>query len=303
MKVVVTGAAGLIGSEVVRALLARGDEVVAPLRWESRRERLADVLPRLSVVDLELSDTGAVAAMFHDQQPEAVVHLAWYAGARDYLTSHENLTSLSTSLRFAEEAFSAGVSRFVGVGSCVEYAPSPSARREEDAIMPESLYAATKHGAHLALRVLAKEVGARLSWARIFHLHGPGEDPARLLPLVAQTLRAGQVMELSPGAQLRDHLHVADVASALATVLHSEAEGPLNVCSGVPVSLREVLGTLGDLLGRRELLRFGARPYREGEVMVLCGDASRLHALGWRPRFTTLEAGLRDALQLLPARP
>ena len=90
-------------------------------------------------------------------------------------------------------------------------------------------------------------------------------------------------MALSPGEQVRDHLDVRDVASALLHLAVSDVEGAVNVCSGNAVTLRTVLQMIGRELGRPELLQFGARPYLAVEVMNLAGAATRLIATGWRP--------------------
>jgi dTDP-6-deoxy-L-talose 4-dehydrogenase (NAD+) len=142
---------------------------------------------------------------------------------------------------------------------------------------------------------LASDAGAELAWARIFHLHGPEEDPRRLIPWVARELALGRAVELTDGRQVRDHLHVADVASGIVALLAPAAKGIYNVCSGEPVTLRTVLETVGDIVGRCDLLRFGARPHRANETMFLAGDSTRLRATGWTPRFG-LQDGLRDAV-------
>jgi nucleoside-diphosphate-sugar epimerase len=180
-------------------------------------------------------------------------------------------------------------------GSCVEYAPRDRPLVETDPAGPSTLYGACKHAAGIVSGALAAAAGASLAWARIFHLHGPNEDARRLIPWVAGELRAGRTVDLTDGTQVRDHLHVADVASGLVALLAPEASGVYNVCSGEPVTLRAVLETVGDIVGGRPLLRFGARPHRPGETMFLAGDSGRLRALGWSPRFG-LGDGLRDAL-------
>ena len=87
-----------------------------------------------------------------------------------------------------------------------------------------------------------------------------------------------------------------DVALALIHLAELKTEGAFNVCSGIPVSLRTVLETLAEELGRKELLDFGARPYAASEVMVLCGEASKLRETGWKPLHSDLRASLRELL-------
>jgi nucleoside-diphosphate-sugar epimerase len=132
-------------------------------------------------------------------------------------------------------------------------------------------------------------------------MQGPGENPARLVPSVALALREGRAFALSPGEQLRDHLDVRDVASALLFIAtHPGAGGAVNVCSGAPISLRGLFETVGAVVGRPELLRFGERPYREGEVMNLTGRSDRLRTTGWQPSHANLAQSIRDLVAASP---
>jgi nucleoside-diphosphate-sugar epimerase len=291
MKVLVTGAGGFIGAHVVDRLLAEGHSVVAHGRTPTSFARLAHRAAEVPRVTVDLDDQAAARAMVEDVRPNAIIHLAWYADPRDYLTSNLNVASVTATVALVEAALASGCRKLVMAGSCVEYAPGDRLLRETDPVDPLTLYGSCKHAAWMMSRALARTAAAELSWARIFHLHGPGEDERRLIPWVARELEAGRAVDLTDGTQVRDHLHVDDVAAGLTTLLAPGASGPYNVCSGQPVPLRVVLETVGSVVGRGELLRFGARPHRVGEMMFVAGDASRLLALGWRPRF-----GLRDGL-------
>ncbi len=296
MRVLLTGAAGFIGAHVARALVARGDEVLALLRATTPRGRIEDLLDRIQIATVPLEDAQGLDTVLDTFRPEATVHLAWYARPEDYLTSRLNLGSLAATTGFVERVLRCGCPKVVGIGTCLEYAASERVRREFDPADPVSLYASCKLGAWLVCRALGRQRGAEVVWGRLFHVHGPGEDPARLIPAVARSLAAGRPFDLSPGLQVRDHLHVADVAAAIVKLTDPGIQGIVNVCSGTPVTLRDVLLTVGDILGRRELLRFGARPYNPGEVMFLAGDASRLRAAGWSPRFSDLRSSLTDVV-------
>lgn len=295
MRVLVTGAGGLIGSEVVGRLLDGHHDVLA-LDRPGSTGRLSRWGSRVTTGALDLDDLEAARAFLIESRPNAIIHLAWYADPSDYLTSPRNLASLAMTTRFIDAALAAGCRKLVMAGSCVEYAPRDRLLREDDPADPATLYGACKQAAWLVSRALAVAAGAELSWARIFHLHGPQEDARRLIPWVAGELRAGRTVDLTDGTQVRDHLHVADVASGLVTLLSSGASGVYNVSSGQPVTLRQVLETVGEIVGGGGLLRFGARPHRPGETMFLAGDSGRLRTLGWSPRFG-LRDGLRDALR------
>lgn len=291
--VLVTGAAGFVGAHVVRALLRRGLDVVALVRDTEACPRLRDVRERVCLAAADLEVPERVARVLDALGPAAIVHPAWYVHPGDYLSSPRNVPALLAAASLFEQAAARGA-RVVAVGSCLEYAPTARPMREDDPTLPASLYAACKLAAGVVGRALAATRGLRFTWARLFHVHGPGEAPERLLPAVARALRAGQPFELSPGDQVRDHLHVEDAAEALAHLACSDATGVVNVCSGRPLSLRELLTTLGEELGRTELLRFGARPPVAPDARFLCGDPARLRGLGFTPAHTDLRADLRE---------
>jgi dTDP-6-deoxy-L-talose 4-dehydrogenase (NAD+) len=293
----VTGAAGFVGAEVVTCLLDHGHEVVAVDRGKEGLARLASRRGgALDTVTLDLVDAESVRARLRRDRPEGLVHLAWYANPVDYLTGHANLASLAATNTLIEETLAAGCRRVVVTGSCTEYALRDRPLLESDPVEPRSLYSVCKVAAWQIARSLASESGASIAWARLFHIHGPTEDPRRIIPWVAGQLRSGADVDLTDGSQVRDHLHVSDVAGALVTLLEAGATDVYNVSSGDPVTLRQVLEAVGDVVGGKSHLKFGSRPHRSNETMYLVGDSSRLRALGWAPRFGLVD-GLEDALR------
>jgi dTDP-6-deoxy-L-talose 4-dehydrogenase (NAD+) len=295
MRILVTGAAGFIGSWVVRALLERDHDVIGTFR--PRRTPPTDVMNhgKFTAWPADLDDLAAIETLARGSHAEVTIHMAWYADPATYLHSPRNMDSLAMTVRFARALYENGCRKFVGAGTCVEYAPSDQPRKESDAIGPRTLYGVCKHAARSTIAALAAEQKKEFAWARLFHLHGPGDARVRLVPSLVDQLRRGAPVDLTDGTQIRDHLHVSDVGTALATIAASDAAGAVNVCSGEPVTLRHIAETVAQIVGHPELLRFGARPQRPGEVMFLAGDASRLRGFAWTPRWT-LEDGLRDAV-------
>ena len=216
MRVLVTGAGGFIGSEVVGHLATQNHDVLAVDREGALANRAAGWPSRVSTAAVDLNDVEpAVRALLAEARPEALVHLAWYASPQDYLVSPANLASLSMTTNLVETTLSLGCRKIVAAGTCVEYASRDRPLVEDDRADPTTLYGSCKHSAWLVCRALAAAADAELSWGRIFHLHGPKEDPRRLIPWVAGELRHGKTVALTDGTQVRDHLHVSDVAAGL----------------------------------------------------------------------------------------
>lgn len=292
--VLVTGAAGFVGAHVMQRLVERGHEVIALVRPSHAAPAHDAPRARWRVVAADLDVPDHVAQALDTVRPAVVIHLAWYVHPADYLTSPANAHALVAAASLFEQAAARGVRHVVAVGTCLEYAAAQRPLREDDPTRPASLYAACKLAAGVTGRALALTRGLRFTWARLFHVHGPREAPERLLPTVVRALRAGQAFDLSPGDQVRDHLHVADAATALACLAEASPGGVFNVCSGRPLTLRALLSTLAEELGRPELLRFGVRAPASPETRFLCGDPSRLRALGFVPAHADLRADLRE---------
>jgi nucleoside-diphosphate-sugar epimerase len=296
MKVLLTGAGGFIGSQVARQLVESGDHVVAMLRPGESTARLDDVLGSLEVRTLDLADTAAVTAMVADTRPEACVHPAWNAEPGKYLHSRENLRLVEATHRLAEALADHGCRRLVGVGTNAEYDTSYGYLSERTPTAPTYLYSACKLGLSHSLAQLGLLTGMQVAWARLFYLYGPWEDPRRLVSSVTRSLLEGREAPCSAGLQVRDFLHVSDVAGGLVAVLRSGVTGAVNVGSGEPVTVREVVTRLGAMIGRPELLRLGAIEPKAGEPAFVCADNAKLRAeTGWKAAYT-LDSGLADTV-------
>jgi nucleoside-diphosphate-sugar epimerase len=297
MRVLLTGAAGFIGAHVARALLSRGVEVHAVVRGRGRAPRLDAIAKELTLHEADLVDPAAAARVVAAARPGACIHGAWYAVPGKYLDAPENLTHVAASLELAQRLVHAGCTRFVGLGTCFEYDTSLGVPlRESSPTKPRFLYATAKLALHDLLLAYAPLAKTSFAWCRIFYQYGPMEARERLVPHVIDRLLSGGIADTTEGGQIRDFLHVADVGSAIAAVALSELEGAVNVGSGVPVTVRELVSTIARVCDAEDRVRFGALPYRPGDPMHVCADTEKLRRTGWEPRFD-LESGLRDTVR------
>jgi dTDP-6-deoxy-L-talose 4-dehydrogenase (NAD+) len=269
--VAVTGATGFVGRQVVRALAASGAAVVPVVRTP----RAAAVAAWPGVARVVATDDlfAEPSTRWHDALAgvDTLVHAAWYAEPGRYLLATENLGCLAGSVRLMEGAMAAGVARVVGVGTCLEYAPSPVPLPVDAPLDPVTPYAAAKAATWLALSRLLPQQGVAFAWCRLFHLYGEGEDPRRLVPYLRARLAAGEVATLSAGTQQRDFLDVAEAGARVAQVALGAGTGAFNICSGVPVTVRALAERIAAQAGRPDLLSFGNRPLDPGEPPVLVG--------------------------------
>ncbi|HEV2035655.1 MAG TPA: NAD(P)-dependent oxidoreductase [Candidatus Dormibacteraeota bacterium] len=295
-RVLVTGGGGFIGSHMVRILLDRGHEVALAVRPATSLSRLGDAVDRVRIVRCDLAEASDLISQL-PWTPDACAHLAWHSEPSTYLVSHENLESLTVSLKLLPALMRAGCSHFVLPGTCAEYRSVEHLLTEDSDVAPTTLYAATKLSLFLITQRLAEQANATVAWARLFHVYGPQEDPRRLVPAAACSLLAGRDFPASSGLQVRDYLHVVDVARALCQLLEVGASDAVNVCSGVPATVRQLLEAIGQRVGRPALVRFGELDLRPGwDPPHVVGDNTRLRTLtGWKPQYE-LETGLEQVI-------
>jgi len=292
VTVLVTGATGFVGSHVVRSLVASGTDVAILVRAGASRQRLDGVVERVQVLEGDLADGVAVERLLEGVRPEACIHAAWYAEPGKYLDSPQNLDSLRSSLDLIERLANAGCKHVVGVGTCFEYAMQDTPLTEDSPTGPFTLYAAAKLAFYLVAAQRAAQLGMGLAWGRLFYLYGPYEDERRLVPAAIKALSSGREFPATTGEQVRDYLHVEDVAAGLCAMSHHRLGGVFNVSSCEPVTIAGLMRTLGELLGRPELIRLGALPPRDWDPAYVCGDNQRLRTEAhWSPRYS-----LRDGL-------
>lgn len=258
-QVVVTGASGFLGSQIVRKLLEGGFYVKAVLRDGPQKRELPLSVLRGATITEDVFNQNVSWWQEVCEGSFAVVHSAWYSVAGEYAHATENLQCLTGSLSLAQGALAAGVSKFVGIGSCFEYDLSGGPATIETGLQPESLYAASKVALFHVLSNLLRAESIEFVWARVFYLYGEGEHSRRLFPYLHDRLSKGLTADLSDGAQIRDYLDVEVAASRIVALLEESREGPVNICSGEGISVREFAERIAADYGANNLLQFGAR--------------------------------------------
>ena len=297
MKVLITGASGFVGSHVARLLVAEGCEVYALVRESSNRWRIRDILPSMYLRQSDLVAFENVNTYLQEIKPELCIHLAWYAVPGKYLNSQENLDSIQASLNLFSQLAELGCKRFVGIGTCFEYDLSLGYLSESSLTKPITLYAATKVALSTILQQFAQITEMEVAWIRLFYQYGPMEDERRLIPGIISSLLRDEVVKTTKGEQIRDFLHIEDVASAIWAVAKSNVSGVVNVGSGQPVTVGQILLELGNLLGKPDLVHLGALPYRPNDPMFICANNELLRKkTDWTQKYN-LTTGLKNTIE------
>ena len=307
MRTLVTGGAGFIGSNVVDALLARGDEVtVLDDLSTGRRDNLEGALSGgAELVEGDIRDASALTRLLERVYPEVVFHLAAQIDVRRSIAdpAFDARVNVEGTINLLEAARSIEGVRIVNTstGGAIygegRVLPAP----EDHPVAPEAGYGQSKFAAEGYCDLYSRLHGVSTVSLRYGNVFGPRQDPlgeAGVIAIFCGRLLAGERPTIfGDGLQTRDYVYVGDVVEANLAAATSSIGGPVNIGRGVPVSVLDLVAALSSIEGRD--LDPELAPRRLGEVQHIHLDATRAHSeLGWEAR-TGLEDGLALTLDSL----
>jgi dTDP-6-deoxy-L-talose 4-dehydrogenase (NAD+) len=273
VEIAVTGAGGFIGRHVVTRLEERGISPMLVLRPGSAPPEGGS---RHRVVHMDIVDPppDAYARL---GSPEILIHLAW-GGLPHYSSVHHLDRELPAQRSFLTRLLAGGLAGLTAAGTCFEYGMQSGALREDMPTEPVTAYGKAKDELRKDLERLRERRPFNLTWARLFYLHGEGQAGGSLLPQLEAAIHRGDpAFDMSGGEQLRDYLPVETAARHLvALALNGRDNGIVNVCSGHPVSVREVVEAVVAKRGASIELNLGRFPYPDHEPMAFWGDRTKL---------------------------
>jgi len=305
-RVAVSGAAGFIGSHLVEALAARGDEVIGidnfdpfyPRQMKERNLREIGQRPRFCFHEQDMLEVEPVARLL--TADTVLVHLAGKAGVRPSISdpvgyARANVTGTAAVLEAARRA---GVQRVVFGSSSSVYGDATPTPFKEDAlaIEPVSPYAATKRAAELLVHALSSLHGFRVACLRFFTVFGPRQRPDLAIHAFARRMVDGQRITLfGDGTQSRDYTYCDDIVAGVLAAVDWTATAPVgmdifNLGGNHPVPLKTLVAVLSAALGIEPSVEWA--PMQPGDVQQTWADLTKAsRVLGYAPR-TGLEEGI-----------
>ncbi len=281
--ILVTGGAGFVGTHAVPKLLEKGYQItVLDNLSTGKKENLTQAFahPNFNFVRGDIRDAATADEACRDA--DAVVHLAAQidvaASVADPATTND--INVNGTLTMLQAAAKAGVHRFILASSTAVYGDAAHLPvKEETPLKPISPYAASKAAAEAYCNAFAGSFGIETAALRFFNIYGPKNENSPYSGVITKFMRQarkGEVLTVEgDGEQNRDFIHITDIAKAL--VLAVEAKNlrceTFNVCTGAPTSVNHLADAIGEVLGKRLLVKHG--PARVGDIRFSYGDGSR----------------------------
>ena len=272
-KVALTGATGFIGRHVLAELNSHdGVEVIAVARELQEGDPVISN-GRWVQMDICKPPANAFEAL---GCPDILIHLAWH-GLPNYRSLHHFEAELPTQYAFLKQLVQQGLKSVVVAGTCFEYGMQSGPLAEEIETRPANPYGFAKDTLRKQLKYLQALHPFNLTWARLFYMYGDGQPYSSLIPQLKKAVERGdKLFNMSGGEQLRDYLPVNDVAEKMVSLaLKRQDIGTINICSGKPLSVRNLVEKrIHDEQYDIEL-NLGFYPYPDYEPMAFWGDSSR----------------------------
>ena len=307
MKTLVTGGAGFIGSNLVDALVARGDDVaVIDNLATGKRENLENAIANgAELIELDVRDAEAVTAAVERVAPEVIFHLAAQIDVRKSVAdpAHDSRVNVEGTINVLNAAQASGVRRLINTstGGAIygegQILPAP----EDHPVAPESPYGLSKFCAENYCALFTRLHGLSTVSLRYGNVYGPRQDPLGEAGVIAifcgKLLDGGRPQIFGDGTQTRDYVYVGDVVDANLRAAESDVTGAFNVGRGVATSVLDIV----EALAAQSDNGFEADhlPARTGEVQHIALDPSRTKTeLGWEAQ-VDLDQGLARTLDSL----
>lgn len=273
MKIAVSGATGFIGHHVVAELERHLISPVLMCRPSSNNPLSKH---RIVPIDIKVNPVNAFELL---GRPDVFIHLAW-GGLPHFKSKHHVEVELPAHYLFLKGLIESGLKRLIVTGTCNEYGMQSGALSENLPAMPNHYYSIAKNTLRQKIQSLKNERAFCFAWARLFYMFGEGQYEYSLMPQLRKAVEKKlPIFDMSGGEQLRDYLPVTEVAKQLVRIAVSENDlGIVNVCSGVPVSVRHLVeGWIRDNNWNIKL-NLGYFPYADYEPLEFWGDNQKLMA-------------------------
>lgn len=294
MKVLITGATGFVGRNLVPVLIGDGNELLELTRDIGKSEALFGKTTRKYLIT---EDQEALVQSITKFKPDIVIHLASYLTSGDSYSDmekliHSNLFFLSRILDALKQS---PPKLFINTGTFAEYFEG------DGKLNPAYLYAATKSASRSFLEYYAKAYQFVYTTVVPYTIYGGKDTQKKIIDIIYDSINNTTCLDLSPGEQILDFIHISDVVGFYQTLLLNYDKIPIksvfHLGSGKGHNLKEVAAFVETLVGGRCNIKWGGKPYRPADVMyAVANTAAQFRQFKWRPQ-VSLQQGLQLYLE------
>lgn len=291
-RILVTGATGLIGKEVLKPLRERGFTVFAT----KLPHEIVQPMEGVEWLDCDLFQEHDISYACATARAGYLLNFAWCT-RDDYLSSNMNFDFFTASLHLLKHFHKNGGQRFIGAGTCFEYAFRDTALTEDAPTAPQTIYAKCKDHLHEMSEIFAMLNDVECGWGRIFFVYGRGEHTKRLGGKLIHNFRAGEPVFIPKIDLIRDYIYTRDIAGAFAAFADSAVIGTVNICTGKAITLRDFAGAFAKELHAESLLRLDPEINIDNQPHLIAGVNRRLREeVGYEIRYD-LQTAVREIIR------
>lgn len=277
-RVLVTGATGLIGKELIKPLQDQGYDVYAITKrgvYENKN---------IHWFCVDLFDENSIKLIMRDIRPKYLLNMAWCTTG-DYLQSDLNYNFLNSGINLLRYFYENDGKRAVFAGTCFEYKFKNVPLKETDDLdVNKTTYTFCKNKLREMSEYFCDKHNINFGWGRIFYVYGHNEDKSRLTGMVIDKLSKNEKVVIKSGYLQKDYMYSKDIANAFTCFLSSDVNGIVNICSGCAIYIRDYVMQIARIMGKENLIVFNDEPSNQPKIIV--GDNSRLiKNVGYVPKY------------------
>ena len=277
MKIAVTGATGFIGRHLISNLIKSENKIVVIVRSKSLE---LNNFKEIDKVYMDLSDLPKENLFEKIGKPDVLIHLAWN-NVSNFKSLHHYEKELVIQYSFIKKIIEDGLDSILISGTCFEFGLMDGELSESQIPNPVTPYGFAKNTLRHKLEFLKNKLDFKMTWARLFYMYGEGQSKKSLLSQLETAVNNGELeFNMSEGKQIRDFMNVTNVADQIARLAYLKEDiGIINICTGLPISVLELVKKHLKKNNWKIKLNLGYYPYPDYEPMAFWGDNSKLKSL------------------------